>query len=47
MAMRSKTGDLIIPTPKKSRQDVDNIRNMPQRLVTKLVNVIVVKVKGE
>ena len=47
MAMRSKTGDLIIPTPKNLVKGVDNIQNMPQRLVTKLVNVIVVKVKDE
>ena len=34
MAMRSKTGDLIVPTPKNLVKGVGNIQSMPQLLAT-------------
>ena len=48
MAMRSKTGDLIIPTPKKSRQGCGQHTKYAATSRNKdLVSVIVVKVKDE
>ena len=48
MAMRSKTGDLIIPTPKKSRQGCgQHTKYAATSRNIKSVSVIVVKVKDE